>query len=47
MSLFIDSLAYSDSLIYNSADKLAILIGSFFSGIVGYLFLKTEKTIRK
>ncbi len=40
MSLFIDSLAYDDPSIYNSADKLAILIGTFFSALFGYLVLK-------
>ncbi|MFT5425431.1 MAG: NhaA family Na+:H+ antiporter [Gammaproteobacteria bacterium] len=40
MSLFVDSLAYNDTLIYHSADKLAILIASFLSGIIGYLILK-------
>ena len=40
MSLFVDSLAFSDSEIYKYADKLAILLGSFLSGIVGYLILK-------
>jgi len=40
MSLFIDSLAYNDTQIYHYADKLAILLGSLLSGIVGYLVLK-------
>ena len=43
MSLFVDSLAYNDTQIYHSADKLAILIASFLSGIVGYLILKKSK----
>lgn len=44
MSLFIDSLAYSDSNIFLYTDKLAILIGSFLSGVLGYLILlKTDK----
>ncbi len=43
MSLFIDSLAYNDTQIYHYADKLAILIGSFLSGIVGYLILRFAK----
>lgn len=43
MSLFIDSLAYNDTQIYNYADKLAILIGSFLSGIVGYIILRFAK----
>ncbi|MBV5278291.1 MAG: Na+/H+ antiporter NhaA [Campylobacteraceae bacterium] len=40
MSLFVDSLAYNDTEIFKYADKLAILVGSFASGIVGYLFLR-------
>ena len=43
MSLFVDSLAYNDTQIYHYADKLAILLGSFLSGIVGYYVLKTSK----
>ncbi len=43
MSLFIDSLAYNDAQVYHFADKLAILLGSFLSGIVGYLVLKSSK----
>jgi len=40
MSLFVDSLAYNDTQIYHYADKLAILLGSFISAIVGYLILR-------
>ena len=40
MSLFIDSLAFNDTRIYNYADKLAILLGSLLSGVVGYVVLK-------
>jgi len=40
MSLFIVSLAFEDDSIFQYTDKLAILIGSFMSGIVGYLVLK-------
>lgn len=40
MSLFVDSLAYNDTELFMYADKLAILLGSFCSGIVGYLMLK-------
>ncbi|WP_295419892.1 Na+/H+ antiporter NhaA [Sulfurovum sp.] len=40
MSLFVDSLAYNDTQIYHYADKLAILLGSLFSGLLGYLVLK-------
>ena len=45
MSLFVDTLAYNDTQIYHYADKLAILLGSFLSAIVGYLILhvKTSK----
>lgn len=42
MSLFVDSLAYSDTHIYHYADKLAILLGSFISAIVGYLILRMK-----
>ena len=42
MSLFVDSLAYDDTQIYHYADKLAILMGSFISAIVGYLILRTN-----
>jgi len=40
MSLFIVSLAFVDGSLFQYTDKLAILIGSFTSGIVGYLVLK-------
>ncbi len=40
MSLFVNSLAYNDSNAFHYADKLAILLGSFTSGIIGYLFLR-------
>jgi NhaA family Na+:H+ antiporter len=40
MSLFVNTLAYNDSDIFYHADKLAILLGSFCAGAVGYLFLK-------
>ena len=43
MSLFVDSLAFNDTQIYHFADKLAILLGSFLSGIVGYLILRRAK----
>jgi len=43
MSLFVDSLAFNDTQIYHFADKLAILLGSFLSGIVGYLILRFAK----
>ena len=44
MSLFVDTLAYGDTKLFHYADKLAILLGSFLSGVVGYLVLK--RTIR-
>ncbi|UCB54162.1 MAG: Na+/H+ antiporter NhaA [Thiotrichales bacterium] len=43
MSLFVDSLAFPDDSIYQHTDKLAILIASFLSGIVGYLVLRCGK----
>jgi len=42
MSLFIDTLAFNDTQIYHYADKLAILLGSFLSAIVGYLILRIK-----
>ena len=42
MSLFVDSLAYNDTQVYHYADKLAVLIGSFVSGLVGYLVLELQ-----
>ncbi len=44
MSLFIDSLAYQDSNIYSYTDRLAILIGSILSGIIGFILLKYAKS---
>jgi NhaA family Na+:H+ antiporter len=46
MSLFIVSLAFEDDSIFQYTDKLAILIGSFASGIVGYLVLRMVKVNR-
>jgi len=40
MSLFVDSLAYNDTKIFHFSDKLAILLGSLFSGVLGYFILK-------
>jgi NhaA family Na+:H+ antiporter len=40
MSLFIDSLAFGDASLFHFADKLAILLGSILSGVVGYLILR-------
>jgi len=42
MSLFINTLAFNDTQIYDYADKLAILLGSFLSAIVGYLILRIK-----
>jgi len=47
MSLFIDSLAFENSDIFFYTDKLAILIGSFISGIIGYLILRFIKVKRR
>lgn len=44
MSLFINSLAYNDSNVYMHTDRLAILVGSIISGIVGYLILNASKS---
>lgn len=43
MSLFIVSLAFKDNNIFQYTDKLAILVGSFASGIIGYFVLKISK----
>jgi len=43
MSLFITSLAFEDASLFQYTDKLAILAGSFASGIMGYFLLKTGK----
>jgi len=40
MSLFVDSLAFTDASLYQYADKLAIIIASVLSGVVGYLILR-------
>lgn len=40
MSLFINTLAYNDTAQFFYIDKLAILLGSFLSGILGYVFLR-------
>jgi NhaA family Na+:H+ antiporter len=45
MSLFINSLAFEDDRIFDYADKLAILIGSFLSGIFGYLIIRMGKAV--
>ena len=43
MSLFIASLAFVDGQAFQYTDKLAILLGSFASGILGYSLLKMGK----
>ncbi len=43
MSLFVNSLAYADPLQFMFADKLAILVGSCLSGVIGYLILRMAK----
>jgi len=41
MSLFVNTLAFNDTEIFRYADKLAILLGSFFSGMIGYFYLRS------
>lgn len=43
MSLFVATLAFKDPMQYQYTEKLAVLIGSFASGICGYLVLKSIK----
>ncbi len=43
MSLFVDSLAFTDGNLYQQADKLAVLVASFAAGIAGYLILRVAK----
>jgi NhaA family Na+:H+ antiporter len=45
MSLFICSLAFTQNDLFNYTDKLAILIGSIMSGVVGYLILNRKKEV--
>ncbi|AQW87045.1 Na+/H+ antiporter [Campylobacter pinnipediorum subsp. caledonicus] len=40
MSLFVNGLAYNESNAFAYTDKLAILIGSVISGVVGFIILK-------
>ncbi len=47
MSLFITSLAFSDDSLFQFTDRLAILLGSFASGILGYLLLRSAGESRK
>jgi len=43
MSLFVDSLAFTDGNLYQQADKLAVLVASFSAGILGYMILRYAK----
>ena len=43
MSLFVDSLAFTDGNLYQQADKLAVLVASFAAGILGYLILRVAR----
>ncbi len=45
MSLFIGSLAFVDESVFQYTDKLAILVGSLISGIVGYFVLRLRKNM--
>lgn len=40
MSIFIATLAFSESTVYIDSAKIGILIGSFISGLIGYLILR-------
>jgi NhaA family Na+:H+ antiporter len=43
MSLFVDSLAFTDDNLYQQADKLAVLVASFCAGVLGYTVLRLAK----
>jgi NhaA family Na+:H+ antiporter len=43
MSLFIVSLAFKDDMLFHYTDKLAILIASFASGMIGYMILRLQR----
>ena len=43
MSLFVDSLAFTDGNLYQQADKLAVLVASFAAGIAGYMVLRVAR----
>ena len=47
MSLFVDTLTFNDTDLFAYGDKLAILLGSLFSGVAGYSVLKiaTKKSV--
>ena len=40
MSLFIDSLAFTDDTLFAYTDKLAILLATLFSAVVGYIIMR-------
>ena len=44
MSLFVDSLAFTDGNLYQQAGKLAVLLASFAAGAAGFLVLRMTKT---
>ncbi len=43
MSLFVNSLAFTDGNLYQQADKLAVLVASFTAGIAGYMVLRMAR----
>jgi len=47
MSLFVDTLAYNGTKMFHYADKLAILLGSLFSAVFGYLVLHLSTKNKK
>ncbi len=47
MSLFIASLAFEDDSLYHYTDKLAILLGSFLSALLGYAVLRLSAASEK
>ncbi|MCJ8338272.1 MAG: Na+/H+ antiporter NhaA [Pseudomonadales bacterium] len=46
MSLFIVSLAFEDDSLFQYTDKLAILVGSLLSGVLGYAVLRMAKSTK-
>ncbi|MBE3030315.1 Na+/H+ antiporter NhaA [Campylobacter sp. RM9344] len=47
MSLFVNGLAYNDTDAFAYTDKLAILIGSVISGVIGFVILRVFSSERK
>ena len=43
MSLFVDGLAYANPAAFGYTDRLSVLVASFTSGIVGYVYLRFIK----